>query len=455
MARLGEHLIAANVVGADKVDQALRAQVVWGGRLGTTLIELGCIELDELSRMLGQQHAIPAALGRHFDRADPALQALLPVAIAKQYSVVPLVRLAEDRIAVVALDPLGPAALRALGEVYGVDPQIGIVMSVAAEMRVLYHLERVYKIPRATRYLRSKNAGRTMEFPAFDNVPIEIDLDSELAAPIMIDESAHPTGRAERRERGSIPPGLGSADDIAAMIDQAIDTLTAHPPSADEPTGRERRTYVRTLAEVDTLAAPKAETLGRIALHRVAITPERGVAVVAAIAAADTVAVRPPEPTTLPDAARAIKRGPNRDRVAELIVETLEQFVPACHAALLLVIRGDIAIGWKHFSRDGEGTHEIAVPLDEPGLVPAAIAANQTARSVAADLAPIDHRLLYALGALDADDGDLVVVPIAIGSKVMCLLATATERAAPPSPLESIASAAGAAFARLIRDASR
>ena len=68
MARLGELLTQTRLIEPEKVEQALRAQVVWGGRLGTNLIELGCIELDELSRALGQQHGIPCAQARHFEK---------------------------------------------------------------------------------------------------------------------------------------------------------------------------------------------------------------------------------------------------------------------------------------------------------------------------------------------------------------------------------------------------
>src|SRR4051794_36998016 len=106
MGRLGELLISARLIEPDKVEQALRAQVVWGGRLGTNLIELGCIDLDGLSRALGRQHGLPAALARHFDKADPALQRELSADIAKMYSVVPLFKVGTRRIAVVALDPL-------------------------------------------------------------------------------------------------------------------------------------------------------------------------------------------------------------------------------------------------------------------------------------------------------------------------------------------------------------
>jgi Type II secretion system (T2SS), protein E, N-terminal domain len=467
MARLGEQLASAGVVSTDKVDQALRAQVVWGARLGTNLIELGCLDLDGLSRALGQLHGIPAALGRHFDKADPELQALLSDDLAMQFSVVPLVRLSPERIAVVAIDPLGPDALIALGRVYGVSPLTGIVTSVAAELRVLYHLERVYKIARPTRYLRSKGASRTMELPAFTNVPEEVDIDVDIAVPIEVDETAHPTGRAEQTSidsslRSGVPLVHESADDVAALIDHAIDSFTMPAVSPTEPQGRERRTYVRTLADAvepvtgdeptrpvsrlpsTTTEPPPKGALGRIAIRRVAIPAT-------AIAGATTDTL-PIITTNLPDATRAIRRGPNRDRVAELVLETIDRFVPTCQAALLLVIRGDVAIGWKQFCRIDEGTIEIAVPLDQPGLVPSVIQHHAIARCHVDDLGPIDGRLLRALGG---SEGDLVVVPIMIGDQVMCLLAAAIDDRAEVAPLETIASAASTAFARLIREFSR
>ena len=58
MARLGELLVAAGLLTTDQVDRALRAQVMWGARLGTNLIELGFIDLDTLSTVLAQQHSL-------------------------------------------------------------------------------------------------------------------------------------------------------------------------------------------------------------------------------------------------------------------------------------------------------------------------------------------------------------------------------------------------------------
>src|SRR3984885_9972437 len=161
MARLGEQLIAASFLTADQVEQALRAQVVWGGRLGTNLIELGCIDLDELSRALGAQHQLPAALARHFDKADPEVQRLLPRELALKWSIVPLVRIGKGRkIAIATLDPLKAAARAQIATALGIAAS-ELVISVAAELRLRYHLERVYEIRRDARVLRSRGTAIT------------------------------------------------------------------------------------------------------------------------------------------------------------------------------------------------------------------------------------------------------------------------------------------------------
>jgi hypothetical protein len=79
---------------------------------------------------------------------------------------------------------------------------------------------------------------------------------------------------------------------------------------------------------------------------------------------------------------------------------------------------------------------------------------NMPVRMASSELVAIDELLLRSLGQT-AGRGDLAVLPIAINGKVMCLLAVATDHDAPISALEAIASACGAAFTRLMRDASR
>ena len=459
MARLGELLISARLIDQEQLDRALRAQVVWGARLGTNLVELGATDIESLGRTLGRQHGMPAALGRHFDRADMELQKRVTPELARQWSVVPLLYINKERkTAVAATGPLPEEAVVQLAAAFACTAD-DVLIAVAPELRIRYHLERVYGIQRTQRFLRSRKSTLA-SFPEFDNIPIEVDADADVAVPIIVDDSAHPTaavgphpsdhplaaavgphpsdhplaaavgphpsdhplaGRAVTRP----PLPAAKVDDIAALIEEAVDAVTAREPT--EPVGRDRRTYVRTLAE----QAEPPQTIARLALRRVAV---------------------PASTASLLDALRGIRRGPNRDRVAALVIETLDKHIASCDAALLLVVRGDVAISWKHFSRSMTKAPELAVPLDKPGLVPTVVEMNVTARCGVEELGAIDRRLLRLLGE---SDGDLVVVPIAIADRVVALIATVTEPDAAVESVEAVAQAAAAAFARLIRDAAR
>ena len=135
-----------------QVDDAVRAQVTLGGRLGTVMVETAHIDLDELAKVLGRQHRLPAALEAHFQRADAELQQLLSPELAAAHQCVPLVR-AGSRVIVAATDPLDDAARDAIAAGLGIEPE-RVVVAIAAELRVHYYLELVYGIARAPRYLR-------------------------------------------------------------------------------------------------------------------------------------------------------------------------------------------------------------------------------------------------------------------------------------------------------------
>ncbi|MEO8706309.1 MAG: hypothetical protein ABI867_40140 [Kofleriaceae bacterium] len=433
MVRLGELLVSTGLLTPEQVELALRAQVMWGGRLGTNFVELGLIDLDALSQALARQQKIPAALARHFDKADRELQQKLSADVAERFSVVPLMRIGPQKMVVMA--SIGAIDKRGLAIIAGeleVTPD-QLITTIAAELRVRYHLERVYKIPRGTRFLRSR--GKTIPpFPQFEISPFETQ-DSEVDTPLPTAElvitqddraATEPSGPAELADLSAL--AILDEADRAEPVDLTDDLEV---PTA-EPSGRDRRRYVRTLAdEASTTDSERA--LGRIAIRRVAITAA-------------------PAGGTLGEATRAIRRSTDRDKVAELVMSALERFLPTCEAATLLVVRGEIAIGWKGHSRGGHQLPDIAVPLDQVGLVPRSIQRMATQRASAAELHPIDQLLVVSLGCRS---GDLCVIPVTIAEQVMCLIALVVTPDTAISSGESIAAACGAAFARLMRDASR
>jgi hypothetical protein len=447
MARLGELLVATKLLTPEQVEQGLRAQVMWGGRLGTNLIELGFLDLDQLSTALGKQHRLPAALARHFDKADPALQRKLSSEFADRYATVPLMRVASGKVVVAALGIVDARGVGIMADELESDPT-QLVISVAAELRIRYHLERAYGIPRGARFLRSR--GKTIPpFPAFVTEELDFE-DSAVSTPMPTEQrsalaelhAAALTAEAAAAlspERPPTPLPVQDAPPLplvpeAETLEEhgAPDDLTTGQEPTDEKAQRDRRTYVRMITDQPSTESERAK-LGRIAIRRVAVTTS---------------------PTqTLGEATRAIRRSTDRDKVAELVLLTLEKFVPSLEAAVMLVLRGDVAIGWKGFCKAHSALPEVAIPLEQPGLIPTAIALGATVRAAAPDLGSIDQLLLFTLGA--TGEKELIVVPVMIAGQTMLTIALVVPVETPTQSTESIAVATGAAFSRLMRDASR
>jgi hypothetical protein len=180
--RLGEILISAEIISSDQLEQALEAQVMLGARLGTSLVELGYIDLDGVSNALAHQHRLPAALASHFDRADPELQLRLAPSLAERFACVPLFRIGKRSAVIAATGPLEPRAIAIIADELGLATD-RLIISIAPELRIRYTLERVYKIMRPQRFLRAPGAPRALPskhvFPDVD-VP---KLDEPPAAP--------------------------------------------------------------------------------------------------------------------------------------------------------------------------------------------------------------------------------------------------------------------------------
>lgn len=493
MPRLGELLVAAGLLTVKQVEQALRAQVLWGGRLGTNLVELHFLELEPLSKVLSRQHQLPAALARHFEKADPDLQRMLSPDVAEQLLCVPLLRMGPERHVVIAsLAPLPPKHLAIIAGELAVDVK-RLVPAIAPELRIRYQLERVYGIRRAARFLRAR--GKTIPpFPDFQVLPVPSDSELDLPHPVLptstqemevfrprpevpipskapaargsmrpitepaaltrakpvpkpnAKDDAKPNAKDDAKDEDDTYDDLVPVEAVAQATTDDLDHLS-HPRALDddlaipteiedEVTARQRRKYVRTIADAPPTESERQSMIGKIAIRKIASASMERIMAGA----------------SLDEAIRAIRRSTDRDRVGALVLDALERFAPACEAAIMLVVRGATAIGWRGFQRGGGSLGEIAVPMEDGGLVPGAIERNVTLRTPCTELDTIDRLLLASLGR---NTGDLVVVPISIATKVICVIAIAAAHNAPLECAEPVAAAAGTAFARLIRNASR
>src|SRR5262249_52329816 len=86
------------------------------------------------------------------DALDPQVAGRLSADLAARFGVVPLCIIGGTHLAVACIEPLGPEALAALEIAYNLP----VMQGIAAELRVLYHLERAYGIERENPYRRPR-----------------------------------------------------------------------------------------------------------------------------------------------------------------------------------------------------------------------------------------------------------------------------------------------------------
>ena len=151
--KLGTLLIRDGIINLDQLESALRTQVLFGGRLGTNLVELGHLSLDLLGEYLGKIHGLPVATTEIFNNVSPATCTRLSAAQAQTLRSIPLFARGTGEnaaLAVAVADPRDPAVLASLSAEMGAD----IVVHAAAELRIFFYLEKYYGIERNPRFVR-------------------------------------------------------------------------------------------------------------------------------------------------------------------------------------------------------------------------------------------------------------------------------------------------------------
>lgn len=151
--RLGDLLVQEGLITELQLDQALRNQQIFGGRLGTNLVELGFVSETQVAALLSKQLGLPAASPSDFEGIAPEALKTVTREMAEKYRVIPLV--ADQRSVRLAMSD--PTDLRVADEVR-FSTGLTIEPVVAPEILISYALESCYGVPRDTRYLRVAGA---------------------------------------------------------------------------------------------------------------------------------------------------------------------------------------------------------------------------------------------------------------------------------------------------------
>ncbi len=161
--KLGTLLLRNAAIGLSQLEAALRNQVLYGGRLGTNLVELGFIDLELLSSYLAELSGYPIATPTLLEEIDKSLVDKLGAETAHRLRAIPLGYVGEhkDTVAVAIVEPAQADTLEELSAKFGKP----ITPYVVPELRALYYLEKHFGLPRRARFIRSGRAGTDGDSP--------------------------------------------------------------------------------------------------------------------------------------------------------------------------------------------------------------------------------------------------------------------------------------------------
>jgi hypothetical protein len=146
--KLGNLLVRERIITEAQLEEALRNQVIFGGKIGTNLIELGYITPEQLAVTLSRHSGFPQVRAADLHSIPPEVIALIPAQTAKEKQILP-VSVEKKRLTVAMANPTDLETIDRLAFMTGMY----INPVVIPELLLLLGLERYYKIKRATRYI--------------------------------------------------------------------------------------------------------------------------------------------------------------------------------------------------------------------------------------------------------------------------------------------------------------
>lgn len=146
--KLGEALIKEGLITRQQLDLALKRQVVFGGRIGTNLIELRILEEDELTKFLGKYFRVPPISSEIIASIPEEILNSISNDIIEKYKILPFKKV-RNRMYAALLDPKNLKELDELRFLTGFD----IIPYAITELRLSLAFEKYYGIKRSLRYV--------------------------------------------------------------------------------------------------------------------------------------------------------------------------------------------------------------------------------------------------------------------------------------------------------------
>lgn len=361
MARIGEVLIREGHLTQEGLEEALDWQVLYGGRLGTNLLELKLVDEERLARALGKQLGAEVAWGEL--AVDPSLVSAIPTHVADRHEMVPW-KLEKRRLKVLCceikvneLDQLSWKAGRTC------VPVIAPEFRIFQLLRAHYHAIRQMRaldfgvVPEEGRRRRKdapeKPVEKTVELideDAFNQIYNQVLQGGPAAAEAHPEPVARPS---PVRAHASSPPAPRRTPKVASRVPP--------PPPPEEE-------HLETLPDDAILEEFPHDALVAEAVQQAiaAVQPDdTPVPPLQKVSWDDVPATPPPpprdeSPLDFRQALRALDGVSDRNAIAHIVLRASRN---KAARALLLQVQGGVAIGWDGLGEGTEHASQVAMPL--------------------------------------------------------------------------------------------
>src|SRR5437763_8841310 len=354
MAKIGEILISEGHLTQDSLEEALDWQVLYGGRLGTNLLELKLVEEEHLARALGKQLGAEVAWGEI--AVDPAMVGVIPKHIAERQDIVPW-KLDKRRLKILCCAP-------DIGSFDQISTKIGraCVPVVTPEFRIFQLLRAHYGANRQMRALdfgvvpeegrerhkkkKAREAGKAVEDApelideaAFNDIYAQVVQGRVSPAPQVPQEPPPPAAQPKLAPSWNAPPGRAPQPPVMMPVqppEPVEEKLEALPDDA-----------ILEELPAEAIIGEAEAPLQPVAWEEPAAPPRPA---------------RDESPLDFQQALKALEGVSDRDSIAHIVLRASRS---KAARALLLQVQGGVALGWDGL---GEGLEngaatQVALPL--------------------------------------------------------------------------------------------
>ncbi len=310
--KLGDLLVEQGRITPLELQEALRSQRIFGGSLGTHLLQLGFVSESELGVALEEVHGVPAVGRDALLAAPPGVFALLPADYARRHRALPF-RVEGDELHLALQNPADTLALHEAAFLTGFRVVPHIAPEAVIRDALAAHLRRDAAAAPAAPPVRDVTTG-----------PMRA------AGPSQADRAPAPPGR----------PPAAAVDTNPVVVSPA--RPPARPPAAPSPPAARPE-------QPDDEESPTAALRHPAAAHGTTLGPD---------------GPGPGDP--LAAVGRRLAAASSRDEVLAVALEEMAAHFPRVCA---FAVRGREAVLWRSAGLPRTPSRPIAIPLDESSVL--------------------------------------------------------------------------------------